>query len=112
VHTGRLHGSDRIGVKVGTIIDKYKMAKHFDLQITNTTLAVTRKQAQIDTEAALDGIYVIRTSVPATDLDPASAVTASRTWPESNATSAASRPSTCSCARSTTASKTGSARTC
>jgi hypothetical protein len=76
VHTGRLHGSDRIGVKVGTIIDKYKMAKHFDLQITNTTLAVTRKQAQIDTEAALDGIYVIRTSVPATDLDPASAVTA------------------------------------
>jgi hypothetical protein len=76
VHTGRLDGADRIGVKVGKIIDKYKMAKHFDLQITNTTLAVTRKQAQIDAEAALDGIYVIRTSVPATDLDPAAAVTA------------------------------------
>jgi hypothetical protein len=76
VHAGRLHGAEKIGVKVGKIIDKYKMAKHFDLQITNTTLTVTRKQTQIDAEAALDGIYVIRTNVPATDLDPAAAVTA------------------------------------
>jgi hypothetical protein len=76
VTAGRLSGADRIGVKVGTIIDKYKMAKHFDLQITNTTLAITRNQPRIDTEAALDGIYVIRTSVPADTLDPAAAVTA------------------------------------
>ena len=52
------------------------MAKHFDLAITDTTLAITRHQANIDAEAALDGIYVIRTSVPADQLDPAGVVTA------------------------------------
>jgi Transposase DDE domain len=76
VHAGRLHGADKIGVKVGRVIDKYKMAKHFDLQITDTALTVTRKHAQIEAEAALDGIYVIRTNVPADQLDPAAAVTA------------------------------------
>jgi len=76
VRAGRLHGADRIGVKVGKIIDKYKMAKHFTLTITDTSLRVERKQAHIDVEAALDGIYVIRTSVPADQLDPAAAVTA------------------------------------
>jgi hypothetical protein len=76
VDAGRLHGADRIGVKVGKIIDKYKMAKHFTLTITDTSLTIERKQAQIDAEAALDGIYVIRTSVPADQLDPAAAVTA------------------------------------
>jgi Transposase DDE domain len=76
VTAGRLTGADKIGVKIGKIIDKYKMAKHFDLQITKTTLTVTRKHAQIQAEAALDGIYVIRTSVPADQLDPAAAVTA------------------------------------
>jgi hypothetical protein len=76
VTAGRLHGADKIGVKVGRVIDKYKMAKHFDLAITDTTLAVTRKHAQIQAEAALDGIYVIRTNVPADTLDPAAAVTA------------------------------------
>jgi hypothetical protein len=76
VTAGRLHGADKIGVKVGRVIDKYKMAKHFDLAITDTTLAVTRKHAQIQAEAALDGIYVIRTSAPADTLDPAAAVTA------------------------------------
>jgi hypothetical protein len=76
VDAGRLHGADKIGYKIGRVIDKYKMAKHFDLQITDTTLAVTRDQARIEAEAALDGIYVIRTSVPADTLDPAAAVTA------------------------------------
>jgi len=76
VTAGRLHGADRIGVKVGRVIDKYKMAKHFTVTITDTTLDVTRDQARIEAEAALDGIYVIRTSVPADTLDPAAAVTA------------------------------------
>jgi hypothetical protein len=76
VDAGRLTGAEKIGVKVGKIIDKYKMAKHFDLQITNTTLAITRNQPRIEAEAALDGIYVIRTSAPADQLDPAAAVTA------------------------------------
>jgi hypothetical protein len=52
------------------------MAKHFDIAITDTTLTITRRQANIDAEAALDGIYVIRTSVTADKLDPDSVVTA------------------------------------
>lgn len=74
VHAGRLVGADKIGLKVGPLINKYKMAKHFDVAITETTLTLTRKTAQIATEAALDGIYVIRTSVPAATLDPAGIV--------------------------------------
>jgi hypothetical protein len=76
VTAGRLHDADRIGVKVGRVINKYRMAKHFTITITDTHLAIERKQTQIDAEAALDGIYVIRTSVPADQLDPAAAVTA------------------------------------
>ena len=74
VQAGRLHGSGPIGVRVGKIIDKYKMAKHFTLTITDDQLRVERKTAQITAEAALDGIYVIRTSVPAGDLDAAGVV--------------------------------------
>jgi len=76
VQASRLSGSDEIGVAVGEKIGKYKMAKHFTVTITDTSLAVERKQAQIDDEARLDGIYVIRTPVPAEDLDPAGVVTA------------------------------------
>jgi hypothetical protein len=72
----RLHGAAKIGVKVGKIIDKYKMAKHLDVAITDTTLAITRKTEQIDAEARLDGIYVLRTSVPAGELDAAGVVVA------------------------------------
>jgi hypothetical protein len=73
VAEGRLVGADQIGLKVGRAINKYKMAKHFTLTITDTTLILNRKQHQIDAEAALDGIYVLRTSVPAESL-PASGV--------------------------------------
>jgi hypothetical protein len=76
VAAGRLAGADRIGLKVGKIIDKYKMAKHLHLTITDTTLHITRKTSQIAAEAALDGIYVLRTSVPAEHLDAAGVVTA------------------------------------
>jgi hypothetical protein len=69
VREGRLAGADAIGVAVGKVIDKYKMAKHLTYRITDTTLTVTRDQAAIAAEAALDGVYVIRTSVPATRLD-------------------------------------------
>src|ERR1700682_1203246 len=74
VAAGRLVGADQIGLKIGKVLDKYKMAKHLHLAITDTTLTVTRKQVQIDAEAALDGIYVLRTSVPATDLDTAAVI--------------------------------------
>jgi hypothetical protein len=76
VAAGRLAGADRIGLKVGKIIDKYKMAKHLHLTITDTTLHITRKTEQIAAESALDGIYVLRTSVPAEHLDAAGVVTA------------------------------------
>jgi transposase len=76
VAQGRLTGAADIGVRVGKVINKYKMAKHFDLTITDATLAITRRQGDIDTEAALDGIYVIRTSVTAAQLDQAGIVVA------------------------------------
>jgi hypothetical protein len=76
VAAGRLAGAAEIGKKVGAVIGKYKMAKHFEVTITDTSLAAERRQDQIDAEARLDGIYVIRTPVPEADLDAAGAVTA------------------------------------
>ena len=76
VAEGRLSGADQIGLKVGRLINKYKMAKHLEVTITDTTLTLTRQQHQIDAEAALDGIYVLRTSVPAPDLDAGAVVSA------------------------------------
>jgi hypothetical protein len=69
VRAGKLTGAGAIGVEVGKVISKYKTGKHFAVTITDTTLAVTRKQDQIDAEAALDGFYVLRTPVPADELD-------------------------------------------
>ena len=76
VEAGRLKGADQIGVKVGKVVGRHKMAKHLQITITDTTLTVTRNTAAIDAEAALDGVYVLRTTVPATDLDAAAVVTA------------------------------------
>jgi hypothetical protein len=69
VAAGRLAGAAKIGVEAGKVINKYKTGKHFDLAITDDSLTVTRRQAQIGEEAALDGIYVLRTPVPAGQLD-------------------------------------------
>jgi transposase len=63
VETGRLAGQDDIGLRVGKIINKYKMAKHFDLDIKNDAFSFQRKSDSIAAETALDGIYIIRTSV-------------------------------------------------
>ena len=76
VQAGRLQGAGEIGVEVGKVITRYKTGKHFAVIITDTTLAVTRKQDQIDAEAMLDGFYVLRTPVPAHELDAAAVVTA------------------------------------
>jgi len=76
VDGGGLSGQDSIGVAVGKVVDRYKMAKHFIIHIGQTSLTYQRDQARIDAEAALDGIYVIRTSVPAQTLDAAEVVTA------------------------------------
>src|SRR6266571_4159108 len=66
VQARRLAGAAKIGVEVGKVISKYKTAKHFDVTITDDSLAVTRRQAQIDEEAALDGFYLLRTPIPLT----------------------------------------------
>ncbi|MGH3636823.1 MAG: IS1634 family transposase [Mycobacterium sp.] len=76
VKAGRLSGRDKIGLRVGTLINRHKMGKHFTLTITDHRLRVTRNQDKIDAEAALDGIYIIRTTVPAAELDAAGVVTA------------------------------------
>jgi hypothetical protein len=76
VQAGRLTGAGAIGVEVGKVISKYKTGKHFGIVITGTSLAVTRRQDQIDEEAALDGFYVLRTPVPAAELDAPGVVTA------------------------------------
>ncbi len=76
VRRGTLAGADNIGVAIGKVINHYKVGKHFEHTITDTSLTIERKQAQIDAEAALDGVYVLRTSVPAEQLDPAGVVVA------------------------------------
>jgi hypothetical protein len=61
---------------VGKVIGKHKMARHLAVTITDGTLAVQRRQDSIEAEGALDGIYVIRTPVPAAELDAVGIVTA------------------------------------
>ena len=66
---GRLVGAGKIGIRVGKVIGRYKMAKHYTLSITENAFTFTRDHSAIDTEAALDGIYIIRTSVNAEQMD-------------------------------------------
>jgi hypothetical protein len=76
VQAGRLAGAGPIGVEVGKVISKYKTGKHFAITITDTTLIIERRQDQIRDEAALDGFYVLRTPLPASQLDGPAVVTA------------------------------------
>jgi Transposase DDE domain len=69
VDVGKLSGQGAIGVRVGKIINQYKVAKHFELSISDTAVSWARKPDSIASEAALDGIYIVRTSVPATQMD-------------------------------------------
>jgi hypothetical protein len=69
VDAGKLSGQDAIGVQVGKIINQYKVAKHFDLSIADAALSWGRKQDSVAREAALDGRYIVRTSVAATQMD-------------------------------------------
>jgi hypothetical protein len=76
VTAGRLAGAAAIGIEAGKVISRYKTGKHFGLTITDTSLTVARRQDRIDAEAALDGFYVLRTPVPASELDGPAVVTA------------------------------------
>jgi transposase len=69
-----LRGCDAIGIAVGKVIDHYKVAKHFDLTITDTDLVIERRSQPIDDEALLDGIYVVRTNVTSELLNSSSVV--------------------------------------
>jgi hypothetical protein len=69
VARGRLAGAAKIGVRVGRVLNKYKVAKHFVLTIEDAALAWQRDTAAIETEAALDGLYVIRAAVAAEAMD-------------------------------------------
>ena len=59
-----LRGQDKIALRVGKVRNKFKMAKHFHLEITDEAFSFTRNQDAIAAEEALDGIYVLRTSLP------------------------------------------------
>ncbi len=76
VAAGRVKDPDKIGVAAGKVINKRKVAKHFILDIGQQRISWRRDQASIGAEAATDGIYVIRTPVPAETLDAPGAVAA------------------------------------
>ena len=71
-----LRGADEIGLAVGKVIGRRKVAKHFDLTITDDSLSFTRDHAAIAKEGALDGFYVLRTNVPAETINTADTVRA------------------------------------
>jgi len=68
VDSGRLKGQAKIGVRVGKVVDKYKVGKHFDIVIDKTAFSFSLNAEQVAAEAALDGLYVIRTSVEEADM--------------------------------------------
>jgi transposase len=66
---GQLQGKDVIGVRVGKVVNKYKVSKHFLLHITDNSFSFEIDQASVDAEAALDGLYVVRSSVSGETMD-------------------------------------------
>ena len=76
VEQGTLEGEAEIGLAVGAVWNRWRVRKHFRVEITDTSFAFARKKEQIAAEAALDGIYVLRTSVPDNELDTADVVRA------------------------------------
>jgi transposase len=69
IQHGKLHGKDAIGVRVGKVVNKYKVAKHFVLHIKDDSFSFEINQEAVDAEAALDGIYVVRSSVSTETMD-------------------------------------------
>src|ERR1700676_2047375 len=67
--TRPLRGKDKIALRVGKVINHYKMAKHFTIEITEDSFTFTRNAEAVTAEAALDGIYVLRTSLPEQTLE-------------------------------------------
>ena len=112
VSAGCVSGAGKIGLRAMRIVNKHEVAKHLIPDVGDHHLTWHRDQAAFGAEAALDGIYVIRTSVPASDLDVPPRSPPTRTSLGRNAISVPSKLMTWTCGRSTTGSKTGSAGTC
>ncbi len=74
VDAAKLSAREEIGLRVGKVINQYKVAKHFELAIGDHAFSFARKHEGIAAEAALDGVYIIRTSVPAAQMDAAQCV--------------------------------------
>ena len=74
VERGTLSGAAQIGLAVGAVANHWKVRKHLDIQITDTSLTFARKHSQIEAESALDGFYILRTSVSENDLAAADVV--------------------------------------
>ena len=74
VDAGRLVGQDEIGMRVGKVVNQYKVAKHLELTIGERSFTFARKPESIAAEAALDGLYIIRTSVSTQQMDAADCV--------------------------------------
>jgi transposase len=74
VTAGRLKGADKIGVRVGKVVGKYKVAKHFELAVEDASFAFKVNEGRVAAEAALDGLYVIRTSVAQAEMTAEQAV--------------------------------------
>jgi len=72
--TNPLRGAAEIGLRVGAVLNKHKMAKHFELTITDTSFTFARRAKEIADEAARDGIYIIRTNIPQEALNDAAVV--------------------------------------
>jgi hypothetical protein len=74
VASGKLSGRDKIGVRIGKVIGKYKVGKHFDIDIQDAALTFSVNEKRVAAEAALDGIYVIRTSAAEAEMSAEAAV--------------------------------------
>jgi len=71
-----LRGKDKIGLRVGRVLNRFKMGKHFKIKITEESFSFERNEKAIKAEAALDGIYIVRTSVPENTMGPEDVVKA------------------------------------
>lgn len=69
IDKGQLHGQDKIGVRIGKVINKYKVSKHFDLDIRDNDFSFEINRDKVKKEAALDGIYIVRTSLSREKMD-------------------------------------------
>jgi len=74
VDAAKLSGGEKIGLRVGKVVNQYKVAKHFELAIGENAFTFARKHEHIAAEALLDGIYIVRTSVSAAQMDSAQCV--------------------------------------